>query len=525
LDKARFKIYLRIDREDLYDIDIYRNKQLNITASTLDGRCTKENEICKLDIICEALDTKEERKVEITVYQLDKNPVYLEKNRVKNDFINGNTEKHYYFDISKEEYGDITLNFKRGSGNIYGVIESRIKDSSIEGADWRGVYNFPNAYTPGALKYRSYGKKLLISEDDTKPCTYGCYVLITVKSNREIPPLVDDVQYPFRISLNPRIIPKDERKENPKVKIGLNEFIFGDIFWLNPDIRKYDYYQVILTHDSNEVHIDWQADSPYLIINAGEDLPKLNDILDHPDWVFPPLGDFVYRLSRAEILENAGLKQTDSLKGVVLTIGIYSNNTDSLESSPYAFKLFEPPLARENEKITSELIHIRTDQKVQCLPLLFLSQYPLCIFAVVFDETDLQNNLILYPRSQNGKPFEKYGRRVEAEMIETNDVDKILELTKDTYENKNIYKKTGDYIYEEEVTKKEAYFLVISTEDNNGIIDVLSSTYAYTNGMTFIPNPSTAQLFALQDKYIYLLFPTHHDLLLNINSINGIGFF
>ena len=525
LDKARFKIYLRIDREDLYDIDIYRNKQLNITASTLDGRCTKENEICKLDIICEALDTKEERKVEITVYQLDKNPVYLEKNRVKNDFINGNTEKHYYFDISKEEYGDITLNFKRGSGNIYGVIESRIKDSSIEGADWRGVYNFPNAYTPGALKYRSYGKKLLISEDDTKSCTYGCYVLITVKSNREIPSLVDDAQYPFRISLNPRIIPKDERKENPKVKIGLNEFIFGDIFWLNPDIRKYDYYQVILTHDSNEVHIDWQADSPYLLINAGDNLPKLNDLLNYPDWVFPPLGDFVYRLSRAEILDNAGLKQTDSLKGVVLTIGIFSNNTDSLESSPYAFKLFEPPLARENEKIASELIHIRTDQKVQCLPLLLQSQYPLCIFAVVFDETDLQNNLILYPRSQNGKPFEKYGRRVEAEMIETNDVDKILELTIDTYENKNKYKKTDDYIYEEEVTKKEAYFLIISTEDNNGIIDVLSSTYAYENGMTFIPNPSTAQLFALQDKFIYLLFPTHHDLLLNINSINGIGFF
>ena len=525
LDKASFNIYLRIDKSDYYNTEIYRNKQLNITSKMLNGRCPDQYEICKLDIICEALnleDSKEQRKVEITVYQLNKNPVYLEKNRVKNDFINGNTEKHYYFDISGEEYGDITLNFKRGSGSIYGIVESRKKESSTPSADadWRGVYKFPTADTPNALKFRAYGKKLLISEDDTKDCNEGCYVLITVKSNRYISTeSVDDAQYPFRISLNPRIIPKNKERDNPKVKIGLNEFIFGDLFWLNLDIRRYDYYQVILTHDSNEVVIDWQADSPYLLINVGEELPKLYNC--HKQ--FEPLGDFVYRLSRAEILAYAGRPQTDSLKDIVLTIGIYANISDSIESSPYAFKIFEPPLARDNEKIASELIHIRADQKVQCLPLVLEKKYYLCLFSVIFDETDLKNNLVLYPRSLYGKRFVKYGKTVEAQEIEKNDVNKILDLTLDTLVEANI--KTDDFIYEENVQKGKAYFLIIQTEDDNDLIDVLSSTYAYENGMTFVPNPSTAQLFALQDKYMYFSFPTKSDLLLNINSISGIGYF
>ena len=99
------------------------------------------------------------------------------------------------------------------AGSIYGIVESRKKESSTPSADadWRGVYKFPTADTPNALKFRAYGKKLLISEDDTKDCNEGCYVLITVKSNRYISTeSVDDAQYPFRISLNPRIIPKNK---------------------------------------------------------------------------------------------------------------------------------------------------------------------------------------------------------------------------------------------------------------------------------------------------------------------------
>ena len=526
IDKAHYKVYIRIERDDYKEYDLYKNQQISINSGILDGRCSRF-EICKLDIIVEAQDVseKEEKKVEISVYQLDPNPIYLEKNRVKNDFINGNAVKHYYFDISQKECGDITLDFKRGSGNIYAIIEPRKNDSSIVvDADWRGVYKFPDENTVGTLEYRTYGKKLLISEYNTSICNEGCYVLITVKSNRQIPSPADDTKYPFRISLNPRVIPIDLEKDNPIVKISLNEFVVGDIFWANTENRKYDFYQVELTHDSNEVHIDFQSDTSYLLVNVGKNNPpRLNEM---PDWFFPPVGDFVYRLGRAEMLYHAGRQQTDTLKGIILTIGIYANVTDSIKSTPYAFKVFEPPFTpHDNEKIASELIHVTSDQKVQCLPLLFETRYPLCLFVILLDDIELKKNLILLPRSQNNKPFEKYGRKVSAFTIETFDIKGILDLTKNTYENADKYQIKEDFIFEENLNKDEAYFLIISTDDRDGIIDLLSSTYAFEKGDTFRPNPSTPQIFALQDKNINILFQTHQDLLLNINSVNGIGFF
>ena len=66
-------------------------------------------------------------------------------------------------------------------------------------------YKFPNSDTPNSLHYSAYRKKLLINQYDTENCVGGYYVFITIRTNK----------------------------------------------------IKYDYYQVILTHDSSEVIIDW----------------------------------------------------------------------------------------------------------------------------------------------------------------------------------------------------------------------------------------------------------------------------
>lgn len=45
---------------------------------------------------------------------MDGLPFFLEKNIIKEDIILGSFQKHYYFEIIKGEFGDITLNFKKG---------------------------------------------------------------------------------------------------------------------------------------------------------------------------------------------------------------------------------------------------------------------------------------------------------------------------------------------------------------------------------------------------------------------------
>ena len=461
------------------------------------------------------------KKVQIRAYQLDSNPIYLEKNRVTSDFLNGFHQKHYYFDITDKEYGDITLDFKRGSGNIYAKIVSTSNPAHEENPDWRGVYKFPTE--PTDIEYSAYGKKLTITKADTLACSNGCYVLLTVVSNMELPGEFENEKLPFRITLNTRVIKTSTKISSPKVNIRLNEFIIGDILHDPLDNRKYDYYQIILPYDANEVIIDWQADSPAFLVNVGNDLPTIDDW----DFAFPSFGDFVFKITRGDILRSGYSSQTASLEGIPLTIGIYANYSDSIKSSPYAFKMYMPPIVRDNEQIASQLIHIRSDQKVQCIPWKDNDYSYMCAFAVVFDEYDFKNNLVLYPKT-NGKTFTKYGRLVKAEIVEKNDISQIIAEAEDIIFKKSTEGFTdNDLIYIEDVEKDNAYLLLtlFPNEVTDDKIEILSSTYGYENGMTFVPNPSTPQIFALKDKSIFFQFQTTDDLLINLHSLAGIGGF
>ena len=163
-----------------------------------------------------------------------------------------------------------------------------------------------------------------------------------------------------------------------------------------------------------------------------------------------------------------------------------------------------PPIVRDNEQIASQLIHIRSDQKVQCIPWKDNDYSYMCAFAVVFDEYDFKNNLVLYPKT-NGKTFTKYGRLVKAEIVEKNDISQIIAEAEDIIFKKSTEGFTdNDLIYIEDVEKDNAYLL-----------------------LTFFPNEVTDDKidFALKDKSIFFQFQTTDDLLINLHSLAGIGGF
>ena len=523
IDKAYFNITIRVNRKNPTTSTIYRNTQLYVTQYDFEKNCPKD-EVCTVDVEILMWNSTRERKVETTMYQLDGLPFYLEKNVLRDDIINGNNPKHYYFDIGSEEYGDITLDFKRGSGFIYASIEPRIKSETPKNPDWRGHYKFPVS-TFDTLKYRTYGKKIMIESSDTEICSNigGCYVLITILNNMEIK---DNAETPYRISIIPRIMKNEQSAKSPKVKINVNEFIVGDILTGQMANRYYDYYTVTLPYDSDYILIDWQADSPTLVVNVGTDRPTIED--KHFD--FPAIDhDTVFRINRSAIIDKINYDDDDthdSLRDVELTIGIYSERSDSLQSSPYAFKLFMPPILAttdEGEVISAEIIHIRSDQKVQCLPFEYDLGIYTCLFAVIFDDSDIMNNLIAYPRSQDGRPIEIYGDLIKAEYIETNDRENIMLALMEYFREE--HKINQKYIYIENIHKDESYFLIVKTDDPSTVIEVLSSTYNIIDGMVFYPNPSTPQILALKNNSIEIEIFTSQELLINLGSVDGTGAF
>ena len=532
IDKAPYKVTISFGDYNK-ETTIYRNTQLFVYSSDLSTNCKYKDEVCTVNFNIELEKKNKNRKLETTIYQINGAPTYLEKNVVKQDILIGSVRKYYFMDIGKDETGDITIDYKRGSGYINAKIVKKHLDEIQENPEWRGIYQFPKSKDE-SLPYETYLKKIVISSDDTRECDDGCYILITVINSvyREIEEFDEKAEIiPYRITLTPRIIPKENYDPEaqtaiPKVKILANEFVIGDVF--SSEQKIYNYYTINLPYDSEYLIIDWQADKPSLFINVGNDRPGLKE--GEYDFKFESVDhDTVFKLTKTQIIDKAkekGIKipNENSMRNIDLTLGVWTNQIDTLYTSVYAFKLFMPPSYKETEDANPEaveLIHIRSDQKVQCDPVQVGDIY-LCLFAVIFDGSDTNSSLVVYPKAQDENiDIRFYGSMVDAEEIERNNMEYISQ-NMPVFEGEYSSNQGIKFVFEEKIDKSKCFLFIVDTEKYT-IIEVLSSTYTYTEEQTIIPNPSTAQIFAIGSTKVKFNFETSQDLLINLVCVSGSG--
>ena len=534
IDKSTFKVEIQFNYFTYKNATVFRNQQLFIYTDELRNRCEKD-EVCTINVYIRLEDPKQlettTKRIETTISQVDGAPTYLGKNVLRQDFLIGDRPKFFYLDIGKRESGDIAINYKRSSGNIYAKIVKKNELYEVEKADWRGIYKFPRSME-NTLRYEAYLKKIIIDPENTEECDQGCYVLITVQSSN-----IRDLNYtdeknstiPYRITITPRIVQAgfSNYEEIPSVIIPLNEYIIGNVETIGHTEQDtlYYFYSVMLPFESEYLNIDWQADSPALLINCGPEKPTIGK----HDFIFNSTQyDTVLSLSKTNIIKKCNERSMDlkdTIKFLNLSLAIYSKKVDTLYTSVYAFKLFMPPTFKKqatteyekNERIAFEIIHIRSDQKVQCDP----GDNLVCLFAVIFDEGDISSNLIIHPKAHDdGIEVTFMGDLVNSTEIERNNVTYIVENMPKMEGKYNSNER--NYIYFENIPKDKCFLFLVQV-NRRSIIDVLTST---SKDIYFVPNPSTAQIFALQaQKQLYLNFQTTQDLLINIVCVSGDGFF
>ena len=525
VQKGTFKIGVSHHYDTIIDTTIYRNEQILINKEKLKEVCKGNEEVCPFDIFITLMSNEEERRLETTIYQIDGAPFYLEKNVIKQDILLGSTKKYYYLDIGPNEEGDITIDYIRGSGYNYAKIVDKNNPKDQTNPDWRGLYEFPKS-KDDSIYFERYLKKIPILKTNTENCSDGCYVLITVQSavNDEDNEQGDSNLTPYRITITPRIFPigyQESASLIPRVAIPINQFIVGDVFKTK---QTFTFYQINLPYDSDYVIIDWQADKPSLFI----DIEKYNFDENMHDFNFESVGhDTVFRIEKEKIISKYQEKykiNIPTIKNITLILGINTKELDTLYTSPFAFKIFMPP-KRDNQYDTSiiEIIHIRSDQKVQCDPSFEDGVYK-CVFAVIFDEGDIDKDVIVFPRAQiEDLKVDFYGYIVDAEEVEKNNIKFISEQLKN--EDKKYDSQYGiKYIYYENIDKKKCILFSVSV-NSKSTIEVLSSIYKYSDDKVIVPNPTTPQIFAIGSNRIKLNFETSKDLLINIVSINGYGNF
>ena len=534
IDKGIYNVTLLYNNEKIKNETIYRNRQLLVYSSELNQIC-KNPGVCTINIYIDLLNNEENKRFEITMYQVNGAPIYLSKNVVKQDILIGSLRKHYYLDIGFNETGDINIDYIRGSGYIYATIVGKTSSDKMQNPDWRGIYQFPKDKKK-TLSYETYLKKIPIIEAHTQKCSDGCYILITVESSlyNETQPFNEKDEFtPYRITITPRVYPKDVQKDFiseyliPRVRMSINHFVLGNVFKTEDKILTY--YQVQLPYDSDYVIFDWQADKPHLYINVGDERPSINS--GSYDFSINSVGhDTVYKLSKNQIIEKAKTKpgkwNYTTLQNYTLTLGIWTHRLDTIYTSMYAFKIFMPKLYKENEGIPRkiyEIVHIRSDQKVQCEPNKEGNTYS-CVFAVIFDDCDVGKNLVVYPMAQKENvEVTFFGYKIYAEQIEKNNmafINEQLKSDKKDYSSDNKDK----FIFYEKIEKDKCILFEVKTTENS-TIEVLSSTYLIKEDSSLIINPSTPNIFSIGDKKCYFKFETSQDLLINIVSISGDGYF
>jgi len=496
--------------------ELERNDEYIIKSDLLQEACSNKEEVCaiKIEITLMKNETISSR-LETTFSQINGSPSYLERNTVRRDVL-VDKYKYYYLDIGEKESGDVTVDFKRGSAKIYGSIVAK-----SEG--WRGKYNFPS--NGRNLRYDTYSRQLLIDKEDTSSCRRGCYLLLKIVALDNINNITKE-SVVHRFSIYAKILPRRIQSIDnaPKVKILVNDFVFGKI---SPSSEvKYDFYKVWLPYDSDEIFIDWQADMPNLYINIGDKRPQKGNA----HFTFNSIGhDTVFKIKKNQLLdicqkENICLKNSSSIKDMNLVLGISTDKVDSFYYSVYAFKIFIPPLfinSRGEALDSFELLHVRSNQKVQCLPFTKWGT-PRCLFAIIFDKNDISGRLAVYLQSQKyNEQIEFYASFLDSHQIEKNNFTYIYENLPDYGKHEiSSEKKEVPYIHIDKISSGKC-LLINATPQSKSIIEILSSIYTYNE--VVIPNPSTPQLFAIKNENLKLDFATTKDLLINIKSLVGGG--
>ena len=526
IDKAFYKLVVTANNEFIQEYIITITQTFYIRGSILSLKC-EDNTLCPIEV--EVLYNKEiietEPKIEITIREIKNTPTYIQKGKEKIDFVCGNKFYYLYTDIGKNEIGEITLNFLREFGNIWAKVVRKDQTYIDVNANWRGVYRMPSSEWGDSLSFNKYTKKLLVTPDDTEDCIEGCYLLISIQISKIGEYIDDNKFYPF--SILTRITPSNRAYTDiPKVVLHVDESIIGNID-IGQDEKIYEFFEIWLPHDSDIVEFDWQSSVAGLYINLGGIRPTIKNA-DFKK--LPPGKDSILNLTKIEILDKVKSKKIiipyeDSLQGINLVIGIWTDKTDSINTELYSLRVHQPELPNEDE---IDIVLVNTDQKILCNPKEISTNVYRCLFMVKYDDIDANMNtpLLAYSESINHDAINYlYGKFIDRNIFDEYSKSELYSNIP-TYETAELNsRKDGvEYIYISKLEKGKYMYINVMTDKPDTIM-ILTSMPAYNyisfDYFEFYSNPNTEQLLFTQGKSLRLAFPGTDSIMVNIVTLNG----
>lgn len=332
ITSANYKLILTYNHKESYSDNLSKSAIIYLDKEIASDNC-KESQLCNLILEVDVENEYNEMNpiIEITIRKIGNVPYYIPKSVVKQDYLSANSYLYLFTNLGREDQGYISIDFARGSGLIYAKIV-KIDEEPEEDPDWRN-YKFPKSISE-SLKYDFYNKKILFSNSNTKDCLNGCYLLITIEPS--VRGDLDENYRFFQFSISVGLTPSGTLKQiAPLIEIEPEEYIVGSLLSEEKIKSKdmYEFYKITIPFNAEFVEFDWQSDAAVLLINVGDERPNI----DSCHFNYTARSDTVFRLTNEQIKKH--LSAGNYITNSHLTIGVYTEDIDSLFGTAYSFKV------------------------------------------------------------------------------------------------------------------------------------------------------------------------------------------
>ena len=514
LHQAKYRVSIYIEGEETQgdEIIVVSNKLIELNGTYFEARCLDESRVCyvQIDITWDEETCKNFPKpvLEVSVKSVETTPVsYLTKNFLTNDHLQNDQPQYYYTELGNKETGFVVVNFLRGSGSVYGrIVQGELKFPE-EGADWQ-KYVLPNEKSDHIMDEFTKQFEFDTFEFD---CRTGCFLLLKVVSDVEIEKNSDNLRnYPYSILVHSYATDLP-LTEIPVMTIPLDQYIIGSVAVEQPVNRIYKFYSVLMNADGDKVVFDFQSETATIYINVGTQLPSP----EQSHFQFSPKGkNSIYSISEEDLIAKDGGKKT-CMKDIVLTIGVWTDMTDSLFTSPYALAV-----RIEGDK-PYNIYRVNSDQRASCKATKIPeSEDYRCLYVIENQYLSKYTSLMLYATPQDlDASISIYAKYLEPENYELGhlDANMIPNVNNMQFFSKRAF---NDYLYIKEGLDNTQYLIVSVEATKETIIDFYSNINLLQNGIT--ANPSTPQLFSTLTNFHYTInFPKDYMVMANIVGIFG----
>ena len=396
-------------------------------------------------------------------------PVYLEKNSLYSSTGFTAKKQYFYTDIAQNESGEVVIDFKKGGGNFFISLVS--KDSFESNYNWNHRVHLPISKEDNNIAIDIMKTRAILTEEDTKKCTKGCELYITIEDTEQMKKDYTDnslTSY-FSIQIN--------NKENI-VKVPQEEYVLGYL----DNVNEFKYYTMTINANTAKAIIAFKTEFAEMYIKEGNEKPTL-------DYYDIKLVD-VNRLYQLD----ANVFNKESLYGLTLTIGVIATKPFAKEYSSYQYRLI--PTYGDNQ-----IIKLTSEQEEFCET---YKEDDSCYFIVHINRHEQKKKIYIYAYVEENPtfPLKLYGNLVLQDQIDSNEkYSSIIDLfpTQDSYQyisgKKTYLSITKDDIQE----KKDLYVLVNIISPYAQQMRVLASTHPNLDKVYF-------------NSRNYKLFFAYHDL-------------